>query len=197
MVSTFASGLGYAEGVSVDELNNIYIEHRLNGVRKEIKCSAAGQVFWGFNCPSGFRDGAFTIALFGTLISPILMADGSLLYADVDNHRLRLLAFNIPPLLTVSPAGEKFTNSTKVALATPVPNGVIRYTLDGSLPTTKSPAYSAPIILAQSATVQAVVFVNNFAVTLPVRASYQKVSGSKDGIPVGWRDQYFFAQLNL
>ena len=45
-----------------------------------------------------------------------------------------------------------------VALATQAPAGTIRYTLDGSAPTARSPAYAAPLALASGATIRAAAF---------------------------------------
>ncbi|MET3760642.1 family 20 glycosylhydrolase [Sphingomonas sp. UYEF23] len=45
-----------------------------------------------------------------------------------------------------------------VALATQVPAGTIRYTLDGSAPGARSPAYAAPLALASGATIRAAAF---------------------------------------
>jgi alpha-mannosidase len=47
-----------------------------------------------------------------------------------------------------------FIDSMTVRLSTPIPGAAIRYTLDGSDPTTTSPAYTAPFILTQTTTVK-------------------------------------------
>lgn len=50
-----------------------------------------------------------------------------------------------PPAFTL--AGGVYTSSVLVAITSSVPDGVVRYTLDGSEPTTNSPAFSTPIEL--------------------------------------------------
>lgn len=50
---------------------------------------------------------------------------------------------------------QTFTTSLPVSLATTEPGGVIRYTIDGSLPDENSPVFSGPIVLTGSAMVRA------------------------------------------
>jgi hypothetical protein len=111
--------------------------------------------------------------------------------ADGQNNRLRLISFGPPSLLQFAPGSMLFTNQITVALTTPVTNGVIRYTLDGSVPAMNSAVYSNSLSITQATTIQAVVFVNEYVVSLPAQASYQRVYAFDDAIPVSWREQYF------
>jgi uncharacterized repeat protein (TIGR03806 family) len=58
-----------------------------------------------------------------------------------------------PPSIT--PEGGTYFNGVNVTLAAPDTNAVIHYTLDGSIPTTNSPAYSGVFNLTSSATIAA------------------------------------------
>lgn len=49
-------------------------------------------------------------------------------------------------------------NRVRLALATQAPYGTIRYTLDGTAPSAKSPAYTAPLDLKPGVTIRAVAF---------------------------------------
>ena len=65
-----------------------------------------------------------------------------------------------PP--TITPYGGSFFNSVSVTLAAPDTNAVIRYTLDGSLPTANSPIYSGPLSLTGNATIMASAWRTNY-----------------------------------
>jgi len=56
----------------------------------------------------------------------------------------------------ISPPGGGFQDSVQVALSTTTSGATIRYTIDGSTPTSGSAVYSGPFTLTQSATVRAV-----------------------------------------
>jgi len=56
---------------------------------------------------------------------------------------------------TITPNGGIVTNPISVALATTTVGATIRYTLDGTMPTSTSPAYSAPFTVAGGLTVRA------------------------------------------
>jgi hypothetical protein len=81
----------------------------------------------------------------------------------VDEYRQTLpLVVHAP---TVLPAARTFLTPLNVRITpTPSPRGpkcVIRYTLDGSEPTAKSPAYSKPLTVADTATLKAAAFVTD------------------------------------
>ncbi len=88
---------------------------------------------------------------------------------------------NTPPATvsapTISPNGGTFTNSATVSLATTTSGATIRYTTNGSTPTSSSTLYSSPFTLSTSATVKAIAFANstNSSVT---SASFVITTGS-------------------
>ncbi len=53
------------------------------------------------------------------------------------------------------PQGNWFADSVTLAMASTMPTGTIRYTLDGSEPQATSPAFTEPLVLAKSAQVKA------------------------------------------
>ncbi len=61
----------------------------------------------------------------------------------------------VPPTVTVSPDSEILRGSQTVSLTSSSASAVIHYTLDGSLPGASSPTYAMPLVLIQSATMQA------------------------------------------
>jgi len=60
--------------------------------------------------------------------------------------------------VTIGPAANVFTDRATVTLASATPGVEIHYTLDGAEPTRRSPRYTAPFALADSATVRARAF---------------------------------------
>ena len=65
-----------------------------------------------------------------------------------------------PPQIT--PSGGTFVGSIQVSMTALSSNSVIRYTLDGSLPTTNSTLYSAPFMLLATTNVSASAFAPEF-----------------------------------
>ncbi len=61
---------------------------------------------------------------------------------------------NPPPVPYVATGETPFRESTRVALASPAADAVIRYTLDGSEPTHASPVYKKPIELTATTTIR-------------------------------------------
>lgn len=168
------ASLGSVERLALNEAEDLFVQHVVGSTRTLAKYSKGGRLLWSISSPLGFRDGDISVARFGVLSSPLELSDGSLLVADKTFNRLRSIALGTQSLLTFLPAAGAFTNQTMVSIVTPVPNGIIRYTLDGSTPTSNSPAYSVPLELTDSTTIKAVVFVNDYPVTLPEHAKYQK-----------------------
>jgi len=58
--------------------------------------------------------------------------------------------FRAPPSIVIEPRGGAFETKTRVRLSTDTKGTKVRYTLDGTDPTIKSPKYSAPIVLTRS-----------------------------------------------
>ena len=73
-----------------------------------------------------------------------------------------------PPLLraaapTFSPAAGTYTSAVDVTLASETKGAVIRYTTDGSTPTTTSPVYTAPLHIGLTTTIRAIATGNGYA----------------------------------
>ncbi|MDB6068031.1 MAG: hypothetical protein JWR26_4239 [Pedosphaera sp.] len=79
-----------------------------------------------------------------------------------------------PPVL--SPAGGAFVGTTTLTVLPPVTNAVVYYTLDGSLPTTNSLVYSAPITLTNSASVSATAFKTGFTNSVAAKGVFTIIS---------------------
>ncbi len=83
-------------------------------------------------------------------------------------------AVAIPTLVnpTLSPAGGTYTNQVTVTLTHPVPGVAIRYTTDGSSPTTNSTLYTAPLIFTSSRILKVRAFANGTNPSAGVTATY-------------------------
>jgi NADH:ubiquinone oxidoreductase subunit F (NADH-binding) len=77
-----------------------------------------------------------------------------------------------PP--TFSPGAGTYAPGQTVTLADSISTATIRYTTDGSTPTTKSPVYSKPIPLSGTETIQAIAIAiaQGEAASNPVSATY-------------------------
>ena len=88
----------------------------------------------------------------------------------------------------LAPAGGTFTNSVLVSLSSATAGATLRYTTDGSTPTTNSTVYSGPITLTTSATVQVLgvksglspsaIAAGSFTVVVPAVPCAYSLSGS-------------------
>ena len=103
-----------------------------------------------------------------------------------DDYRKSLPATVYPP--TLLPAFGAFTNTLTIRITpTPSPrwrNSEIRYTLDGSEPTTRSPVCRGPITITGSVTVKAAAFVTTWREhrqSEVVTGNYTAVPSGKDG----------------
>jgi hypothetical protein len=177
LVSTLVTGLSYPELVDVDDAGNVYAS--LGGDRTCRKFSPTGQPEWMLNPTPGFLDGPADVARFGHFNKVLALADGNLLIADDGNDRIRLVTLGAPPLLSINPPGGVFTNQIEVTLATVVPDGAIRFTTDGSEPTTASPAYVNAVLLTTSTTLKARVFVNDSPVSDVSIVAFTRVAGDE------------------
>lgn len=83
---------------------------------------------------------------------------------------------------TVSPDGGTIDGATEVALSCATANAVIRYTLDGSDPTTQSTRYAAPFTISDGVTVKAVAFARNMNPSAMTTAAFTYAHATK---PVG------------
>ncbi|APW37904.1 hypothetical protein RD110_12445 [Rhodoferax koreense] len=98
---------------------------------------------------------------------------------------------------TFSPAPGTYSGQVSATLATTTPAAVIRFTLNGTTPTTGSEVYTAPILITATTTVKAATFANGYATsaiasgTFTVRDAIQTLanntpitdlSGAKDSV---------------
>jgi peptidoglycan/xylan/chitin deacetylase (PgdA/CDA1 family)/lysophospholipase L1-like esterase len=73
---------------------------------------------------------------------------------------------------TITPPGGTYTNSVDVALATQTAGASIRYTTDGTEPTSSSTLYSASIMVTQSITLRAKAFLSGYNDSATASASF-------------------------
>jgi hypothetical protein len=73
----------------------------------------------------------------------------------------------------ILPPGGSFVNSVSVTMQPPGTNAILRYTLDGSLPTTNSPRFLSAFFLTNSATVRAKAYETGFNESVAATASFQ------------------------
>ena len=100
--------------------------------------------------------------------------------------------FRADPGVAILPRGGDFTNRVDVNLVTRLVGTTLRYTLDGTDPTSAATAYTTPIPVTESTTVRVVAFFNEFPVSEPVSATFRRVFVfGADGIPGPWRERYF------
>ncbi|MBL9139937.1 MAG: chitobiase/beta-hexosaminidase C-terminal domain-containing protein [Verrucomicrobiales bacterium] len=88
------------------------------------------------------------------------------------------------------PEGGSFPVSVAVILRSPVATGEIRYTLNGISPTKDSPVFESPIVLAETTTIRARVFVGEIAASLEGVAEFDvhalEVCAKPDGLVAWW-----------
>ncbi|MDB6131468.1 MAG: glycoside hydrolase family 18 [Verrucomicrobiales bacterium] len=91
-----------------------------------------------------------------------------------------------------TPGSGYFTNSLQVILTNTLGSGIVRYTVDGTAPTSASPIYTGPIQLTDSRTISARLFLNNFGISDIYSTNYMRLYAfGSDGISAAWRQQYF------
>ncbi|GAB3860515.1 hypothetical protein GCM10027610_101580 [Dactylosporangium cerinum] len=90
-----------------------------------------------------------------------------------------------PPSTTVAtptftpPAGT-YTSAQSVAISTSTPGATIRYTTDGSTPTTSSPVYTGPVTVSASTTLKAIGTASGMTTSAVATAAYTITTGSPD-----------------
>ncbi|MBI4662405.1 MAG: chitobiase/beta-hexosaminidase C-terminal domain-containing protein [Verrucomicrobia bacterium] len=187
-VSTLASGLPFIDALNVDGQGNVYAT--VTTWNALIKFAPNGEEIWRLAPPNGTEDGPLSVAKITHFNAPYILPNGDILVAEDGAHRLRLIKVGPPPLLQISPEPGRYADPMAVTLSTPVTNGVIRYTLDGSIPVPASPPYTATLRLAGSVALSARVFVNGYPVSDVLTGEFV-TTGIDDGIPAAWREQYF------
>ncbi len=90
------------------------------------------------------------------------------------------------PTLTASPGGASPYNVPQdVTIACSLAGAVIRYTTDGSTPTTSSPQYSSPVHIAATTTLTAKAWNTGWVDSSPVSATYTMKGGKPTFSPPG------------
>jgi len=79
-----------------------------------------------------------------------------------------------PPAATpsFSPSGGTYSTAQSVTISDSTPGATIRYTVDGSTPTTSSLIYSSPISIASSQTLKAIAIASGYSASAAASASY-------------------------
>ena len=73
---------------------------------------------------------------------------------------------------TFSPAAGTYTSSVTVTISDATSGATIRYTTDGTTPTTSSPVYTGPITVSQTTTIQAMATLNGMTNSNVASATY-------------------------
>jgi hypothetical protein len=128
--------------------------------------------FWGFLDEVGIYDRVLAADDFG-----VLSQNGPSGKCDLGRVR-------------AEPDGGSFPVSVVVVLRSPVVNGVIRYTLDGTSPTKDSPVYESPILLTETTTVRSRAFVGEVAASLEGVAEFDvhalEICAKPEGLVAWW-----------
>lgn len=93
--------------------------------------------------------------------------------------------------VALEPNGALFTNRIAVVITGAAPGRVLRYTLDGSDPSTNSPVYEGPLSLNSTVFVAVRAFANGEPVSPIVRGEFVRIYAIQDGISNEWRRRYF------
>lgn len=81
----------------------------------------------------------------------------------------------VDEILSISPSGTSFTNTVEVSVANNAGTGVVRYTIDGTDPSSESSVYDGPFLLTESSEVRARLFINGFAASEIVSQTYTRI----------------------
>jgi hypothetical protein len=118
-------------------------------------------------------------ATFLGLIDEVAIYNRALSASDVQSiYNAGAVGKCTPVSISISPSGGFFTNSIAVSITSSGSNDVIYYTLDGTVPSTNSVAYSDPFILTNSAAVTARVIENGNPISDTVCSGYRLLGGS-------------------
>ncbi|HYE30588.1 MAG TPA: chitobiase/beta-hexosaminidase C-terminal domain-containing protein [Methylomirabilota bacterium] len=154
-LSPFAAPGGNVIGISVDSLGNVYASIGHNSARALMKYSSTGTRIWSFAPASGESDGPISQARLNHIGKTYPMADGSVLIADA--FRIRQLHTGRAPLVFV-PENQQFEGSFTIRASSASSNGVLRYTVDGSAPTSASPALPSSLTITNTTQLQVRLF---------------------------------------
>jgi hypothetical protein len=84
---------------------------------------------------------------------------------------------------TISPAGGSYATAQSVTIADSTASAAIYFTLDGSIPTTNSPVYSQPIMVADTTTINAVAAATGLSVSPLASATFTIGTGVPASAP--------------
>jgi hypothetical protein len=96
-----------------------------------------------------------------------------------------LAASNAAATPTFSPPAGSYATAQSISIASSTSGATIRYTTDGSTPTTSSPQYTVPFTLAATATVKAIATASGLATSAVGSAAYTIGTGGGSGYTQG------------
>jgi glucose/arabinose dehydrogenase len=145
----------------------------LYGAQVSISCATAGSTIY---CT---LDGSAPSINSPIYIAPITINKDTTLTAFADapgyaNSLVRTNTYVLPqaPPPIFSPHGGPLTNGAMISITAILSNSVIRYTVDGTSPTTNSPVYSGPLTFNNQITLSARVFRVDLDPSLPTTTLY-------------------------
>ena len=151
-------------GLALDSGGNLYITNgpgtiRMLNTTTGVISRVAGIGFPGFSGDSGPAITARLGAPNGLAFDPA----GDLVVSDPANYRVRKISFASQTVATpvISLPSGTYINSQSVTI-TDTPGSTIYYTIDGSTPTAASIAYSGPITISSSETLNAIAVAVNY-----------------------------------
>jgi regulation of enolase protein 1 (concanavalin A-like superfamily) len=101
----------------------------------------------------------------------------------------------VPPTAaapTITPGGGTLSAPTAVTLATTTAGATIRYTMDGTTPSSSSTAYSGPLTVGSTLTIKAQAFAHGMIASPVTQASFQYAAAAAPGtgtLPSGWKTE--------
>lgn len=97
---------------------------------------------------------------------------------------------------TISPNGGTFTNSVSVTLAATTTGSTVRYTTNGTTPTSSSPIYTSPFTLNSGATIKAFAMKSGSTDSSVTSASYTIVTSSTNTVPTNILTRATFVKID-
>jgi alpha-tubulin suppressor-like RCC1 family protein len=79
---------------------------------------------------------------------------------------------------TVAPAAGPYTTSVEVTMSSPQPGAVVRYTTNGTTPTSGSPLYTGPLALSATTTIKAKAFHPDYTTSAETARAYEVVTAA-------------------
>jgi hypothetical protein len=142
----------------------------VNGLYDSQSGTSSASVLVGTNYP--FFIGGWSATRANMNLAELLIYDRNLSLAErgtVEKYLRDRYQFPAPilPVTTMSPLGGTYLNSVTVTLSNSMLGAEIRYTTNGTLPTTSSLLYSSPLIITNTVNLQAAAFLANY-ITGPV-----------------------------